>query len=86
MKKNQYSILFTTLSIATYACPMCEKQQPKVLRGITHGAGPESNLDYVIVWTMVLIVFITLFFALKYLIKPKEDETNHIKRTIINFE
>ena len=86
MKKIQYSILFTSLSIATYACPMCEKQQPKVLRGITHGAGPESNLDYVIVWSMVVIVLTTLFFALKYLIKPKENEANHIKRNLLIFE
>ena len=74
------------LSIATYACPMCEKQQPKILRGIAHGAGPESNLDYVIVWTMVAIVLVTLFFSLKFIIKPKEKEENHIKRTVINFE
>ncbi|MBF2023008.1 hypothetical protein H0I72_01030 [Flavobacterium psychrophilum] len=86
MGKKLYAILLATISITTYACPMCEKQQPKVLRGITHGAGPESNLDYIIVWTMVITVLITLFFALKYLIKPKENQTNHIKRTIINFE
>ncbi|MDG2432361.1 hypothetical protein [Flavobacterium sp.] len=86
MKKFFYSIFFTALSVATYACPMCEKQQPKVLRGITHGAGPESNVDYVIVWAMVLFVLVTLFYALKYIIKPKENEANHIKRTIINFE
>jgi hypothetical protein len=86
MKKLLYSILFTTISITTYACPMCEKQQPKVLRGITHGAGPESNLDYVIVWTMVAIVLVTLFFSLKYLIKPKENETSHIKRNHLIFE
>ncbi len=86
MKKFLYSLFFTTLSVSTYACPMCEKQQPKILRGITHGAGPESNVDYVIVWAMVLFVLVTLFYALKYIIKPKENETNHIKRTILNFE
>ena len=86
MKKFLYSIIITTLSITTYACPMCEKQQPKILRGIAHGAGPESNLDYVIVWTMVAIVLVTLFFSLKYLIKPKEKEANHIKRNHLIFE
>jgi hypothetical protein len=86
MKKLLFSILFSILSIATYACPMCEKQQPKILRGIAHGAGPESNLDYVIVWTMVATVFVTLFFSIKYLVKPKETDANHIKRTVINFE
>lgn len=86
MKKFLYTLVFSTLSLATYACPMCEKQQPKILRGIAHGAGPESNIDYVIVWAMVAAVAITLFFAIKYIVKPKETESNHIKRTIINFE
>jgi len=86
MKKNLIILFFTTFSIATYACPMCEKQQPKILRGITHGAGPESNLDYVIVWSMVIIVLITLFFSLKYLIRPKENEADHIKRNLLIFE
>lgn len=86
MKKFFYSIIITTLSIAAYACPMCEKQQPKILRGIAHGAGPESNLDYVIVWTMVAIVVVTLFFSLKFIIKPKEKEENHIKRNHLIFE
>ena len=86
MKKSIYTVLLATFSVVTYACPMCEKQQPKILRGIAHGAGPESNLDYVIVWGMVAFVVITLFYAVKYLIKPKENNDDHIKRTIINFE
>ncbi|MBU0942257.1 MAG: hypothetical protein KKD36_12600 [Bacteroidetes bacterium] len=86
MKKSIYTFILSTFTMAIYACPMCEKQQPKILRGIAHGAGPESNLDYVIVWTMVAFVIITLFFSLKYLIKPKENEKNHIKRNHLIFE
>ncbi|MBL7920714.1 MAG: hypothetical protein JNJ40_10395 [Bacteroidia bacterium] len=73
------------LTIATYACPECEKQQPKILRGIAHGAGPESQWDYVIVWAIVAIVVVTLFFAVKWTIKPGEKDPNHIKRTLYKF-
>lgn len=86
MKKSIYTTLLLVFSGITYACPMCDKQQPKILKGIAHGAGPESNLDYVIVWSMVAFVVITLFYAVKYLVKPKENNDDHIKRTIINFE
>lgn len=86
MKKSIYTTLLLALSAISYACPMCDKQQPKILKGIAHGAGPESNLDYVIVWGMVAFVALTLFYAVKYLVKPKENNDNHIKRTIINFE
>jgi hypothetical protein len=70
--------------MAATACPACEKQQPKILSGITHGAGPDSNWDYVIVWAMVLIVLVTLFYAIKMLVKPGESNCNHIKRTVLN--
>lgn len=71
---------------SAWACPVCEKQQPKILQGIAHGAGPESNFDYAIVWVMVIIVLISLFYSLKYLIKPGEKNDNHIKRIVLNFE
>jgi len=74
------------LQSVSWACPVCERQQPKVLRGITHGAGPESNIDYIIVWVTIVIVLITLFFSIKWLIKPGEHAEDHIKRFIINTE
>lgn len=67
-------------------CPVCERQQPKLIRGISHGVGPNSNLDYVIIITMVIIVLATLFFSLKYLFKPGEKSEHHIKRFILNTE
>lgn len=80
-------LLITALflqSAAAYACPVCEKQQPKLLQGISHGTGPQSNWDYVIVWAAAIIVLLTLFYTVKWLIKPGEKDNNHIKRTVIN--
>ena len=68
------------------ACPTCEAQQPRILRGITHGTGPDSSMDYIIVWVMVAIVIATLFFSIKWLIVPGEKSDKHIKRHILNFD
>lgn len=85
--KKIAALFFLTLSTFTaFACPVCEKNQPKLLKGIAHGAGPESNFDYVIVWGLVAITVLTLIFTLKYLINPGEKEENHIKRTFLTFE
>jgi len=72
------------LSATSFACDVCEKRQPKFLRGITHGGGPEGNFDYVIVWATILIVVVTLFYSIKYLVRPREDGAGHIKTFIID--
>lgn len=66
------------------ACELCESQQPAMWRGIVHGPGPDGNLDHIITWSAVVIVGITLFLSLKFLIKPKEDQAGHIKNIVIN--
>ena len=71
---------------AALACPLCEKQQPRFLQGITHGTGPSSNWDYIIICTMAIIVAFTLYFSVKMLLKPGEHKNNHIKRTVLTFE
>jgi phage shock protein PspC (stress-responsive transcriptional regulator) len=76
--------LFFLQTVAAIACPVCDKQQPKILRGITHGTGPQTNWDYAIVWAAVLIVLITLFYMVKWLIKPEEKNDDHIKRMVLN--
>lgn len=76
-------VAYLLIATPAWACPVCEKQQPELLRGITHGAGPESNWDYVIIWSMTLIVVVTLFFSLKWLLKPGEKSLDHIKRTVL---
>lgn len=85
MKQKIFLLLTMILAnFAVFACPACEKQQPKILRGITHGAGPQSDWDYVIIWITVAIVLVTLFFSIKWIVYPKEDSLNHIKRTVLN--
>ncbi len=86
MKKLITLIVMTLPGLASFACPACEKQQPKLLQGITHGAGPDGNLDYVIVTIVVIIVLFTLFFSVKWLIRPGEQSQSHIKRLILNNE
>jgi hypothetical protein len=73
-------------AVVALACPACEKQQPKILRGITHGAGPQSNWDYVIVWAAVAVVAFTLYFSVKWLFRPGETSREHIKRWILETE
>lgn len=68
----------------SYACSACEKQQPELLRGITHGTGPQSQFDYFIIWIMVVITMATLFYSVKWLVKPGEKDKHHIKRFILN--
>jgi hypothetical protein len=65
-------------------CDACKKQQPKLLQGITHGTGPDSSWDYVIVYMAVAIVLVSLFYSVKWLIKPGEKSSSHIKQFILN--
>lgn len=73
----------TVLAFTSSACPLCEKQQPKFLRGITHGTGPQSNWDWVIVAAITVTTLLTLFYSIKYLLSPKEKNSNHIKNIIL---
>jgi len=84
MKRTYLFILLLFSTYAAMACPACEKQQPKLLRGITHGTGPDSQWDYVIIAVTVAFVFITLFYSVKWLIRPDESMPGHIKTSIIN--
>ena len=68
------------------ACPVCERNQPKILKGIVHGSGPDSQWDYLIMWSVIAIAVATLFYSVKWLIRPGEKETNHIKYSILNEE
>lgn len=86
MKKVYLLIPIITLGITAIACPLCEAQKPKILRGITsHGSGPSSNWDYVAGSVTLIIVLAVLFYSIKWIIKPGEKEADHIKRNILNF-
>ena len=76
--------LVTMNATGALACAICEKQQPKILRGITHGAGPEGKFDYFIIWIMVAITLATLYYSVKWILRPGEKSDAHIKRFILN--
>lgn len=84
MKRLFITLPILLLGITTIACPVCEKQQPKILKGITHGTGPQSDWDFVIIAFVVVLVIATLFFSLKFLFKPGEKSEQHIKNLFIN--
>lgn len=85
MKIKAFLILLTVLSVQIVtACPICDKQQPKITQGLTHGVGPQSNWDWVIIAIIAAITVLTLVLSLKYLIKPGEKNTDHIKQSILN--
>lgn len=86
MKRLIYTIIFFfSFVLTTWACPVCERNQPKVLRGVVHG-GPGSNWDYVIIGFFTIITLLTLYYSVKWLIRPGEKENNHIKYSILNDE
>lgn len=88
--KSRLKAFFTTAfllsNIVAMACEVCEKQQPKLLRGITHGAGPQSEWDYVAVWCIGLIAVVSLIYAVAWTISPGEKDSEHIKHSIFNDE
>jgi hypothetical protein len=86
MKKIVFilSSLLLMSSNFVFACDLCKKNQPKGFENITHGNGPSGTLDYFIIWSAIIIVGITLFLSIKYLIKPKETNPEHIKNIVKN--
>ena len=84
MKKAALTIACMAAALWSIACDVCERQQPKLLKGITHGAGPESQWDYFIVAGMAAVVVVTLFVSVKWLVRPGEQSAQHIKRSILN--
>lgn len=76
--------IFLLSSNFGFACDLCKKNQPKGLENITHGNGPSGTIDYFIIWSAIIIVGITMFLSIKYLIKPKENNPGHIKNIVKN--
>ena len=66
------------------ACEVCKKNQPEILQDVTHGQGPQGQWDYIITWTAVVIVAVTLFLSIKLLIRPKEAGPDHIKNIVLH--
>lgn len=86
MKKTISSIFFILFFgiSGAFACDVCQKNQPAVLKNITHGVGPQGNLDYIIIWSAAAIVLVAAIFSIKYMIKPKENNNSHIKNIVTN--
>lgn len=74
------------LQLPVLACPACKRQQPRLLQGITHGAGPESQWDYVIVCVALALTVLVLYYSVKWMIRPGEQAADHIKQFILNHE
>ena len=86
MKKVFFSLLLLNGFVVANACSVCEKQQPEILKGITHGTGPQNDWDYLIVSVAAVIVVATLFFSIRWLLSPGEGGENHIKRIVLSCE
>lgn len=82
--KYLLSVLIIFIAQIANACPVCEKQQPKITQGLTHGAGPQSNWDWVIIAIISLLTVLTLIYSIKYLLKPGEKNNDHIKQSILS--
>jgi len=84
MKSQLLILTFLLSTFVTSACPVCERNKPKILQGITHGSNPDSNWDYVIVTAVAIIGMFTLYYSVKWLFKPNENNKDHIKYSILN--
>ncbi|WP_395077891.1 hypothetical protein [Flavobacterium sp.] len=82
MKKAITFLFLILFQITAFACPVCERNQPKILRGIVHGSGPDSNWDYVSIVITIIISIFAFIYSIKWLIKPNEKNQNHIKYSI----
>lgn len=74
------------MKLPVWACPACKRQQPRFLQGITHGTGPDSQWDYVIVSVALALTILALYYSVKWLVHPGERSPDHIKQFILNNE
>ncbi|MGW8123490.1 hypothetical protein ACV07N_12590 [Roseivirga echinicomitans] len=82
---RKLSLIFFLFLIAQQvinACELCKENQPKALADITHGAGPSGTIDYIITWSAIIIVGLTLFYSVKYLLRPEKRDPDHIKNIV----
>ena len=84
MKRSLLLAITLILRLTASSCPACSIGQPRILRGIIHGPGPENPLDYGFVLLALLIFGVTLFYSVKWLIRPGEPSVSHIKHSILN--
>lgn len=78
-----FTLIAAGITQPLLACELCESRQPAMWRGVTHGPGPEGNLDHIITWSAIVIVGITLYLSIKLLVRPGENQKGHIKNIVI---
>lgn len=79
-----FTLILAGLSRVAIACDACARQQPAITRDLTHGTGPGSNWDWVIVAAIAGITLATLIFSVKYLVRPGEKSPGHIKNAFLS--
>ena len=84
MKKITALLVLVIAQFTAFACPVCERNKPKFLQGITHGSNPESSWDYVIVIGIGIVAVLTLIYSVKFFVWPNENNADHIKYSFIN--
>ena len=83
MKSKVLTVIMLLMTSFLAACPVCEANQPKGLENITHGEGPQGNIDYIIMYSAIIIVTYTLIMSIKYLVRPKESKHSDIKNIVV---
>jgi hypothetical protein len=83
IKYGSLIVFLLVAQVESFACEFCKKQQPKITQGLTHGGGPQSNWDWVIISFVAAIAVVTLVYSIKYLVKPHEGNADHIKQSIL---
>lgn len=84
MRKFLFTLFMALIGLPLWACEVCKEQQPAMLRGITHGTGPQHAWDMPIIVVSAVIVLVTLVFSVKYIFWPGEKNQDHIKRTVLD--
>lgn len=88
MRKRFFLLLTSILFIPgmAVACEVCNPGQAEFFRELTHGLSPRGIIDWILVAITAIIVMITFIYSLKFLLRPGEKNSDHIKRTILAFE
>lgn len=87
MKVRIIFLLAMLINLVAIGCPVCERNKSKAENWLSvHGSSPESNWDYVIVVIVIIVAVASLYYTVKWLINPKENNKEHIKYLFINPE
>lgn len=79
MKKNLLLLVSLLVSLPIWACPVCDKRQPKGFAGITHGVGPSGVFDYLMLYGSILVVVLTAGLFIRFALWP-ESARNLVRR------